>query len=59
LGATVEDVASRLEYVRQFPIELLKIPSGYRRIAHPFEVMVAYLEEEAARDRAMRAPAVK
>ncbi|MFI5168175.1 MAG: hypothetical protein ACHQQS_16330 [Thermoanaerobaculales bacterium] len=61
-GATtaggVEDVASRLAYVEKFPLDLLKVPSGYRRVAQPLEAMVAYLEAEAQRAlTATKAPA--
>jgi len=27
------------------------VPDGYRRVPHPLEVMVAFVEEEAARAR--------
>jgi hypothetical protein len=49
----LEDVASRLEPVADFPEELAAVPEGLRRVPHPLEAVVAFLEAEAERDRAM------
>jgi hypothetical protein len=46
-----EDVATRLEPLDRLPADLLTIPEGYRRVAHPLETMVVFAEEEAARTR--------
>jgi hypothetical protein len=53
-AATIEDVATRLEPIAALPTELLRVPDGYRRVAHPLEVMVAYEEQEAALARGER-----
>lgn len=49
----LEDVASRLETVADFPEELAAVPEGLARVPHPLEAVVAFLEAEAERDRAM------
>lgn len=46
-GATSEDVVTRLEPVPIFPAELVAIPEGFQRVAHPLESVVAFMEEEA------------
>jgi hypothetical protein len=50
-AATIEDVATRLEPLERFQTDLVKVSDGYRRVPHPLEVMVAFVEEEAARAR--------
>jgi hypothetical protein len=52
-AATLEDVASRVERLERFPSELAEIPEGLRRVPHPLEATVRFLEEEAARNAAM------
>ena len=52
---TIEDVTSRLERLERFPLDLVAVPDGYRRVPHPLEVMVAWGEEEAARARQSQA----
>jgi hypothetical protein len=49
----VEDVTTRLEALDDFPEELVAVPEGLRRVPHPLEGMVAFLEAEAERERAM------
>jgi hypothetical protein len=53
--STIEDVATRLESLERFQVDLVKVPDGYRRVPHPLEVMVAFVEEEATRARQPRA----
>jgi hypothetical protein len=50
-AATIEDVATHLEPLERFQTDLVKVPDGYRRVPHPLEVMVAFVEEEATRAR--------
>ncbi len=50
-GSTIEDVTTRMETVGLFKADLVKVPDGYRRVPHPLEVMVAFVEEEASRSR--------
>jgi hypothetical protein len=52
---TIEDVATRLEKIERFPMNLVTVPDGYRRVPHPLEVMVAFVEEEAARTQQSQA----
>lgn len=52
-GVRLEDVASRLEPLDDFPEELVAVPEGLRRVPHPLEGVVAFLEDEAERDRRM------
>jgi hypothetical protein len=49
----VEDVATRLDRLERFPGELAEIPEGLRRVPHPLEAVVRFLESERERDRAM------
>jgi hypothetical protein len=49
----LEDVATRLEALDDFPRDLLAIPEGLRRVPHPAEAVIDFLEGENARDRAM------
>ena len=51
--ASVEDVATRVEPLERFPTELAEIPEGARRVPHPLEATVRFLEEEAVRNAAM------
>ncbi len=50
---SVEDVATRLEPLERFPGELVEIPEGLRRVPHPLEATVRFLEEEAVRNAQM------
>ena len=50
---TVEDIATSLEPLERFPGELAEIPEGLRRVPHPLEATVRFLEEEAQRNAAM------
>jgi hypothetical protein len=54
-GSTIEDVATRLEPLERTRVDLLKVPDGYRRVPHPLEVMVAFVQEEATRVRQSQA----
>jgi hypothetical protein len=51
--ASVEDVATRVETLERFPTELAEVPEGARRVPHPLETTVRFLEEEAVRNAAM------
>ncbi len=53
-AARIEDVATKLETLPSFPLELLAVPEGLRRVPHPLEAMVAFAEDEAARALATR-----
>jgi hypothetical protein len=50
---SIEDVASRLDALDRFPTELAEIPEGLRRVPHPLEATVRFLEEEAERNAVM------
>lgn len=52
-GAQVEDEATRVERLERFPSELAQIPEGLRRVPHPLESVVRFLEEDAERNAAM------
>ncbi|HSF39575.1 MAG TPA: hypothetical protein VLT87_07260 [Thermoanaerobaculia bacterium] len=52
-GAQVEDETTRLERLERFPSELAQIPEGLRRVPHPLESVVRFLEEDAERNAAM------
>lgn len=55
---SVDDVATRLEVLEAFPLDLAAVPEGLERTAHPLELMVAFAEEEAERNaRALAATA--
>jgi hypothetical protein len=49
----VEDVVTRLESLGRFPRELVEVPEGLRRVPHPLEAVVRFLEEERGRDEVM------
>ena len=49
----VEDVTTRLERLERFPNELVQIPEGLRRVPHPLEAAVRFLEEDRKLDAAM------
>lgn len=49
----VEDVTTKLDRLERFPSELAEIPEGLRRVPHPLEAVVRFLEDERERDRAM------
>ncbi|HET9767479.1 MAG TPA: hypothetical protein VFS60_11570 [Thermoanaerobaculia bacterium] len=51
--ASVEDVATRVEPLDRFPTELAEVPEGARRVPHPLEATVRFLEAEAARNAAL------
>ena len=53
---TVEDVTVRLERLEAFPLELVEVPDGLRRTAHPMEAMAAFAEKEEERERIMGQP---
>lgn len=50
---SVEDVVTRLERLDGFPGELAEIPEGLRRVPHPLEAMLRFLEQDAERDAAL------
>jgi hypothetical protein len=50
---TLEDVALRLERLAELPRELVTVPDGLKRVAHPLESAVAFAEKEAERIRVM------
>lgn len=52
-GAQVEDEATRVDRLERFPSELAEIPEGLRRVPHPLESVVRFLEEDAERNAAM------
>ena len=58
-AGTMEDVATRLETLDTFPLELVKMPDGLRRAAHPMEAMLAFAEKEAERREIMGRPVKK
>lgn len=49
----LEDVTTRIERLDELPQELVAVPEGLRRVPHPMEAVVSYLEQEAELDRAM------
>jgi hypothetical protein len=51
----IEDVATRLEKLERFPGELAQVPEGLRRVPHPLEATVRFLEEDRERNAAMAA----
>lgn len=52
-GAQVEDVATKVERLDRFPSELAEVPEGLRRVPHPLEEVVRFLEEDAERNAAL------
>jgi hypothetical protein len=42
----IEDEATRLERLERFPLELARVPAGLRRVPHPIEAAVRWLEDE-------------
>ncbi len=52
-GSQVEDEATKVERLDRFPSELAEIPEGLRRVPHPLESVVRFLEEDAKRNAAM------
>ncbi len=52
-GGLIEDVATRIETLDGFPTDLVSIPEGFQRTAHPLELMVAHAEQEAELRRLM------
>lgn len=49
----VEDVATNVERLERFPSELVEIPEGLKRVPHPLEAAVRFLEEDAERNLVM------
>ena len=49
----VEDAATKVERLERFPSELAEIPEGLRRVPHPLEAAVRFLEEDAERNLLM------
>jgi hypothetical protein len=49
----VEDVALRVEPLAVLPTDLVTVPEGFKRTAHPLEIMVAHAEREAELRRLM------
>jgi len=49
----IEDVALRVERLDAFPTDLVQVPEGLQRVAHPIEIMVAHAEQEAELRRLM------
>lgn len=49
----VEDAATNVERLERFPSELVEIPEGFKRVPHPLEAAVRFLEEDAARNAVM------
>jgi hypothetical protein len=52
-GSQIEDVTTKVERLERFPTELAEIPEGLRRVPHPLEAMVRFLEEDAERNAEM------
>ncbi len=52
-AGTLEDRVTRLERIDALPLELVEIPEGLRRVPHPAEALVPFLEDELELDRAM------
>ena len=52
-GAQVEDETTRVERLERFPSALAEIPEGLKRVPHPLESVVRFLEEDAERNAAM------
>ena len=51
----IEDVATRLDRLERFPGELAQVPEGLRRVPHPLEATVRFLEEDRKLNAAMAA----
>jgi hypothetical protein len=49
----IEDVVIRLEKLESFDRRLITIPEGLRKVSHPLEGLMAYMEKEAERERSM------
>ena len=49
-AGSIEDVATRVELLPELPGDLLEVPEGYQRSAHPLELMVSFAEQEAERN---------
>jgi hypothetical protein len=50
---SVEDVATRLDRLERFPSALAEIPEGLKKVPHPLEAAVRFLEEDAERNAAL------
>lgn len=44
--STLEDVATRLQPLPTFPLEMVEIPEGLRRVPHPLEQIISVMEKE-------------
>jgi hypothetical protein len=49
----IEDVALRVQPGISFPLDLVEIPEGFRRVPHALELSVAWAEEDAEIRRRM------
>ena len=49
----VEDASTKVERLERFPSELVEIPEGLKRVPHPLEAAVRFLEEDAERNLLM------
>lgn len=49
----VEDVVLRLEKIEAFDRDLVRVPEGLRRIPHPLEGLLAFMEREDRRQKMM------
>ncbi len=54
----IEDVVLRLEKIESLDRNLVRIPEGLRRVPHPLEGLVAFLERENQRQKMMSGEAV-
>lgn len=54
----IEDVVVRLEKIESLDRNLVRIPEGLRRVPHPLEGLVAFLERENQRQKMMSGEAV-
>jgi hypothetical protein len=52
-GGRVEDVALRVERLDAFPPDLVTVPEGLERTAHPLEIILAHAEQEEELRRLM------
>ena len=50
---SVEDIVTGLERLERFPADLASVPEGLRRVPHPLEATVRFLQEEARRNAVM------
>lgn len=50
---SLADVVTKVERLDRFPVELVLVPEGLRRVPHPLESAVRLLEEERSLDRTL------